>query len=177
MNNKVLVDVIVDDDAWLESVDFDAVRVVEKVKDVVFDFVYEETQHEVIELANKINVNVCLSNDEEVWRLNREFRGKDAPTNVLSFANIDDEEFWDNLSQESVDLGEIILSFETLQKEAMQKQISLYAHFVHLVVHGFLHLLGFDHVEDDDAEVMEGMEIDILGEFLIDNPYKDIDSK
>ena len=177
MNNKVVLDVIVDDEAWTESVDFDALRVAEKVKDVVFDFVYNETKHEVIEQAKALSVNVCLSNDEEVWKLNREFRGKDSATNVLSFANIDDDEFWDNLENgdKEVELGEIILAFETLQREAFEKGISLYEHYVHLVVHGMLHLLGFDHIDDEDAEMMEGLEIDILAEFSIDNPYKEID--
>ncbi|MBR5598600.1 MAG: rRNA maturation RNase YbeY [Alphaproteobacteria bacterium] len=175
MNKKIELDVIIDDDKWLECVDFDAIKVCQEIKDLTFSFVYDETKHEVIELANSINVSVCLSNDEEVHKLNREFRGMDKPTNVLSFANIDDDELWDGIEsgEKDVELGEIILAFETLQREAFEKGIGVYQHFAHLLVHGFLHLLGFDHEDDKDADVMEGMEIDILREFSIENPYKD----
>ena len=178
MKSKINLDVIVESDDWVEKVDFDAQKVAFEVRDLVFSYVAQEVEHEVLALAKELNVNVCLSNDEEVWKLNREFRGMDKPTNVLSFANIDDEEFWDGLEtgEESKDLGEIILAFETLEREAFEKGISVYAHYVHLLVHGFLHLLGFDHVEDDDAEVMEEMEIEILREFSVENPYKDVEN-
>ena len=116
---------------------------------------------------------MCLSNNDEVQKLNKEFRGKDKPTNVLSFANIDDEEFWDNIDSDEIhELGDIILAFETLEEEAVIKGISVYSHYCHLLVHGFLHLLGFDHQDDDEAEEMEGLEVDILREFSIDNPYE-----
>ena len=175
MKTKVNLEVILEDDRWQDSVDFDAIKVAEEIKDLAFLYVAKEVEHEVLALAKELNVNVCLSGDEEVRKLNREFRGKDAPTNVLSFANIDEEEFWDGLEsgEEIRDLGDIILAFETLEKEAREKGISLYAHYVHLLVHDFLHLLGFDHVEDEDAEVMEELEIEILREFSIENPYKD----
>jgi probable rRNA maturation factor len=119
-----------------------------------------------------------LSDDEAVHKLNKEFRGMDKPTNVLSFANIDDDFFWDTLDEvDEAELGDIILAFETLVREAQEKNISVYALYCHLLVHGFLHLLGFDHQEDDEAEEMENLEIDILASFSIDNPYKDIEGE
>ena len=175
MANKVKIDVIIDDDRWLEAVDFDALKVADELQQVTFDYVAAacEGQHEILATGNELAVNVCLSNDEEVHRLNREFRGMDKATNVLSFANIDDDAFWDNLAAGvSVELGEIILAFETLQREAQSKNISLYAHYCHLLVHGFLHLLGFDHQEDDEAEEMEALETEILAQFSIDDPYQ-----
>ena len=174
MNSKVILDVIVDDDKWTDLVDFDVIKVAQELKDLVFSYVADSGEHEILNMARELSVNACLSNDEDVHRLNKEFRGKDMPTNVLSFANIDDDEFWDNLNDDGVhELGDIILSFETLYKEANEKAISLYAHYCHLLVHGFLHLLGFDHIEDDEAEEMENLEIEILSQFSIDNPYQE----
>ena len=125
-----------------------------------------------------ISINLCLSNDEEVHRLNKEFRGKDKPTNVLSFANIDDDNFLSSLdAAKAAELGDIIIAFETLEKEAEIENISFEAHYAHLLVHGILHLCGFDHIEDEEAEYMEDLEIRILAEQGIDNPYKDRDQK
>lgn len=172
MKSKIVANTVINDDRWLENVDFDVIKVVEEVKDLAFSYVADVTEHELLVMDKTFNVNVCLSNDEEVHKLNKEFRGLDKPTNVLSFANVDDDEFWDMLSESSdVELGDIILSFDTLQKEANVKNISVYAHFCHLLVHGFLHVLGFDHQTDEEAEEMEGLEIEILAAFSIDNPY------
>ena len=121
-----------------------------------------------------VSVVLSLSNNSEVQKLNCEFRGKDKPTNVLSFANIDDEFFEDELlSEEVVDLGNIIMAVETLDDEAKIKKIELKDHFAHLLIHGVLHLFGYDHIEDDEAEEMEGIEVDILKELNIADPYKE----
>ena len=74
---------------------------------------------------------------------------------------------------ERLDLGDIILAFETLKREADEKQITVYAHYCHLLVHGFLHILGFDHQTDEEADEMEGLEVEILEQFSIENPYAD----
>lgn len=174
MKSKIVLNVLIDDDQWVEAVDFDAIKVAEELKDLTFEYVAEFAKHELLAMKKTFSVNVCLSNDEEVHRLNKEFRNMDKPTNVLSFANVDDDEFWDTLAEtKEAELGDIMLSFETLQKEAAVKNISIYAHYCHLLVHGFLHILGFDHQEDDEAEEMEGFETDILAGFSIDDPYQD----
>ena len=118
--------------------------------------------------------NLCLSNDQEIHALNKEFRGYDKPTNVLSFANIDDPDFEKSLTiGDEVEMGDIIIALETLQREAQEKKISLYNHFCHLLTHGVLHLLGYDHIEDDEAEHMEAFEIEILNLLNISNPYQE----
>lgn len=118
--------------------------------------------------------NLCLSNDDEVHSLNKEFRGLDKPTNVLSFANIDSDDFEELISiHNEIEMGDIIISLQTLQKEANEKNISLHNHFCHLLIHGILHLLGYDHIEDHDAEIMEGYEIQILEKLNIANPYQE----
>lgn len=174
MKSKIILNTDIADDNWLEAVDFDVIKTAEELKDLAFQYIADNVEHELLTLEKTYNVNVCLSNDDEVHRLNREFRQMDKPTNVLSFANIDDDSFWDTLKQETeIDLGDIIIAFETLQKEATLKNITLYAHFCHLLIHGFLHILGFDHQEDKEAEQMETLETEILAAFSIDDPYQE----
>lgn len=135
---------------------------------------YIEANEEIdfLELGKPLVINLCLSNDEEVHILNRDFRKMDKPTNVLSFATIDDPDFDKNLELfDEIELGDIIIALETMQKEASEKQISLHDHFCHLFIHGILHLLGFDHIEEDEAEYMEAFEVKILEQLNISNPY------
>lgn len=172
MKSNVTLNVVQEYSAWTEMVDFDALKVAEELKDLTFAYVAEVAKHPLLLKDMTYEVNVCLSDDENVHKLNREFRGMDRPTNVLSFANIDDDDFWDSLEDmEDAELGDIILAYETLQREADIKRISVYAHYCHLLVHGFLHLLGFDHQDDKEAEEMESLETEILAQFSIDDPY------
>lgn len=105
-------------------------------------------------------LSVVLSDNAQVQILNRDYRGKDKPTNVLSFP------------QSGPLLGDIILAFETVQAEAMDKGVSFEAHLTHLVMHGWLHLQGFDHQTDKTATEMEAIEIAALAKLGIDNPYQ-----
>ena len=112
---------------------------------------------------------IRLSNDEEVQQLNRTFRDKDAATNVLSFPGPSEEEIGQFPEERS--LGDIILALETVQREAEIDGKKFESHVAHLVVHGVLHLAGFDHEEPDAAEEMESLEIEILQRLGIENPY------
>jgi len=107
-------------------------------------------------------LSVALSNNEQVQALNRDYRGKDKPTNVLSFP----------VAVPAPLLGDIVLALETVQREAKEKSISFEDHLSHLVIHGFLHLQGYDHEKDDDAKIMEDLEIRALSVLAIDNPYE-----
>lgn len=112
-------------------------------------------------------ISVLLTDDAEQRELNGQWRGKDASTNVLSFPQI--EPFGPVMGI----LGDITLARETLEREALDLGKSLDDHFTHLMVHGFLHILGYDHIVEDEALQMEGLETQILAGLGIDDPYAD----
>lgn len=170
MNNSQLY-ILVDDEKWL-SLGFDVQAWIEQVFDIVVKYLKSDNPRRVIDAEKNFFINLSLNNNEVVKRLNADFRGKDSPTNVLSFANVDDDEFISCLSKmEEVELGDIIIALETLQVEAKEKSISVQNHLAHLFIHGVLHLFGYDHQDDDEADEMENMEIKILQLLHIQNPY------
>jgi probable rRNA maturation factor len=116
----------------------------------------------------KCELTVVLANDEFVRELNKTYRGKDKATNILSFPSSSPESRI--LNPESY-LGDIILAYNTIASEAREQGKSFRDHTVHLLVHGVLHLLGHDHENDKEAEIMEAMEIKILKKLGIRNPY------
>ncbi|MFT6009675.1 MAG: putative rRNA maturation factor [Parasphingorhabdus sp.] len=120
-----------------------------------------------------IEVSVKLADDSEVHSLNKAYRGKDKPTNVLSFPQIQPDllETLANTDDGEALLGDIILAYETCRDEASAKNISFSHHVSHLIVHGSLHLLGYDHENEIDAGLMENCEINALATLGIANPY------
>nr|WP_245593605.1 rRNA maturation RNase YbeY [Azospirillum halopraeferens] len=115
-------------------------------------------------------LSVVLADDALVHRLNREYRGKDKPTNVLSFA-LTEAEGPDPDPAAPTLLGDVVLARETVEREAAAQGKSAADHLVHLVVHGTLHLLGYDHEEDAQAEAMERLEVTVLAGLGIADPY------
>lgn len=111
------------------------------------------------------SLTILLTNDAEVRALNADYRGKDKPTNVLSFPDGDRGE------DGSPHLGDIALAYETIATEARAQKKTFEAHLTHLVIHGTLHLLGYDHETTRDAAIMEALEIELLAGIGIKNPY------
>jgi probable rRNA maturation factor len=165
------VDVLVEDPAWLSVLSVeDPAILVRRIRAAA-------RRALAVAFANRwrgssVGFDCCLvlSNDRQVRRLNRDYRGKDKPTNVLSFAALDGgrppkREIWS--------LGDVILALGVCRKEARAQRKDLSQHVMHLVIHGVLHLLGYDHEVDDEAERMEGLEIAALKRLGIGNPYFD----
>ena len=118
---------------------------------------------------------ILLANDRKLRALNRDFRRKDKPTNVLSFPMYAPEELL-TLEEErlpEIMLGDIVLARETCLREAADKDLPVATHATHLIVHGVLHLLGYDHIDDEDAENMEALERRIMADLGHDDPYGD----
>ncbi|MHA7818011.1 MAG: rRNA maturation RNase YbeY [Erythrobacter sp.] len=127
--------------------------------------------------SSRLSASILFTTDEEVHLLNREWRGRDKPTNVLSFPMLAREELLDLAPDGPPELlGDIALAHETCAREAAEKGVSLGHHAAHLIVHGLLHLAGYDHVHsDEEAEAMEALEIAALAKLGIPNPYGDRD--
>jgi probable rRNA maturation factor len=130
------------------------------------------------ELANpRLSASVLFTSDVEVQALNRQWREKDKPTNVLSFPMLDRDELLDLPAEGPPELlGDISLACETCAREAAEKGVPLENHAAHLVVHGLLHLAGLDHeISAADAAAMEALEIKALAQLGIADPYGDAD--
>jgi probable rRNA maturation factor len=129
--------------------------------------VLEALKQSGAKVTGAAELSILLTDDEEQQALNREWRNKDSSTNVLSFPQI--EPFGPVVGL----LGDITLARETLEREAVEQGTSLADHFTHLVVHGFLHILGYDHLSEAEALQMESLETQILASLGVADPYAD----
>jgi probable rRNA maturation factor len=106
-------------------------------------------------------IALALSNNAHLQELNNKFRGQNKPTNVLSFEN-----------QRELFLGDIAIAYETIVEEAIAQDKTFNDHFTHIALHGMLHLLGYDHMNEADQQEMESLEIELLAKLGIENPYE-----
>lgn len=115
------------------------------------------------------NIAVLLCNEEEAHQLNQYYRQKDYATNVLSFALNEGESMY---LPSKIDLnGDLVFCPQVIEREAAEQNKSVLAHYAHLTIHGVLHLMGYDHMTDNEAEVMEALEIRIMHQLGYANPY------
>ena len=163
-NLEILIDI--DDDRWLEWY----------MPDQWHELLHKIIQRVIgeIKIPAKVEVSVLFINNAEIHALNLEYRGKDKPTNVLSFPNLSEDELscLPKNSPYPVMLGDLVFGFETLLEEVKIEKKPFLDHFNHLVVHGMLHLLGYDHESDADEEFMKEKEVTILRSLNINNPYQ-----
>lgn len=117
-------------------------------------------------------ISVVLTDDEAMQAINRDHRGQDKPTNVLSFPGLEAEELHKIDAMVPFLLGDLVFAQETVEREALAADLSVHHHMVHLIVHGFLHLLGYDHERDSEAEAMEALETRLLAKLEIADPYR-----
>ena len=159
------------DEEWDSSTDWSLL-----VRRAAEAAVAESAFPQLAESSRTVELSVRLTSDEDVRALNAHWRGKDKPTNVLSFPMSEQYE----LEQADDDgpelmLGDIVLAKGVCEREAAEKAIPVATHATHLLVHGTLHLLGYDHMDDDQAADMEGREVRALARLGIDDPYRVID--
>ena len=121
----------------------------------------------VLPFQEEAEVTIRLVDEAESNQLNLTYRGKDKPTNVLSFP------FECPPDVELSLLGDLIICRQVVEQEAQEQGKPLFAHWAHMVVHGSLHLLGYDHIEDEEAEEMEALEVEFMQALGYDNPYQD----
>ncbi|MGB1076976.1 MAG: rRNA maturation RNase YbeY [Bdellovibrionales bacterium] len=144
-----MTNVIIEDSRWDNvSIDFDLI--VSKIRD-----------HLKVKDSEETGFSLLMTGDDDIQTFNAAYRAKDKPTNVLSFPCTDIKGY----------IGDMILSYDTVEREASEQKKAIQDHSIHMIIHGFLHLLGFDHIHDDEAEIMEGHEIAILSSLNIKNPY------
>ena len=159
--SRTCTDITIDDDRWLS-----VAGLIELIPGLV-----KESLRAAGLSAEGSTVSIALLSDSEVRSLNKAFRGKDAPTNVLSFPSAM-AAHRGGLRGQPLFLGDVALAYETVAIEASAQDKTALHHAAHLVVHGVLHLAGFDHDCDDDAERMETAETAILARFGIPDPYR-----
>lgn len=147
---------------------------------------WAENALSVIERDLQIELSIRIVDPAESQQLNRDFRGKNKPTNVLSFPfetphpqplslkGRGEQALPTKINPtiEPTYLGDMAICAEIVKQEAHDQHKSYHDHFAHMVTHGILHLLGYDHVEDNDAEIMENLEIQLLAQLGIANPYQ-----
>lgn len=135
----------------------------------------DRTPHgELLTIPAAVEVSLRFTSDDEVRTLNRQYRQKDKPTNVLSFPMVQPD-LLETVTQNSDDgevlLGDIVLAHGVCEREAAERGIAIETHATHLIVHGVLHLLGYDHETDAEAETMEGAEREVLARLGVPDPY------
>jgi probable rRNA maturation factor len=135
--------------------------------------VAESAYPDLAESERPVEISVTLTGDEQVRALNAKWRGKDKPTNVLSFPMADELDFTRaSIAERELLLGDIILARGVCAREAAEQNVSIEQHAAHLLVHGTLHLLGYDHQDDAGAADMEEREVRALGRLGFANPYE-----
>ena len=158
-NSNLIVEAIIDESLWDKQLINDLQKSLHKISNEIYK------SSDLIN-TNKINsVSIFFAGDERIIELNSRYRKINLPTNVLSFPSFIER-------NKEIFLGDIIFSAETINKEAKRDKKSCNNHLIHLFVHGVLHLLGYDHQTEDNAKIMEGLEVKILKTLKIDNPYE-----
>jgi probable rRNA maturation factor len=160
---KLDIQISVEDEGWPDEPALAAMA--DKVLETAADFLAKEEEQPFPKMP--VEVSLVFTNDAEIKEINAEWRDQDKPTNVLSFPAFPLEPG----GMPGPMLGDIVVARETVEREAVDLDKSFSDHLTHLLVHGFLHLFGYDHIEKDEAEEMEALETRILAVLGLSDPY------
>lgn len=157
------IQISVEDDAW--SSEEELLAFSSKVLELAADYLKAEEEQPL--RNHPIELSLVFTNDAEIREINAEWRDKDKPTNVLSFPAYPIQPG----DEPGPMLGDIVIARETVEREAVELEKTFDDHLTHLLVHGFLHLFGYDHMDEEEAEEMEGLETRILARLGLSDPY------
>ena len=160
--SKTEINIQITDNAWCKNIP----DVESYVKQCILSIL------NFLEIKEPIELGILLSSNGEIAEINNKFRNKNCPTNVLSFNQSKNDEIFFYKDSERRVIGDIIIAYGIIEIEAIEQKKQLKCHFLHMIIHGFLHLLGYDHVSVEDSEKMEKMEIELLANFGVSNPYE-----
>lgn len=169
----LILEVTVDFDGWhSELCDYKEI-----INNVVHQVVINVPEGKQLSKFQHLELGIILCDDTFIKHLNKTYRNRDNVTNVLSFEGFSPDQSKAMLQTDAPaqpfpqSLGEVYIAYETLKREAEKANITFCNHFTHLILHGILHLLGYDHIEDNEAEIMEAIETKLLNNLAIDDPY------
>jgi len=159
---NIEIDITLQDKRWHDAInDIDAL-----VTNAV-----SKALHSRLNGLESVEISIVLADDTIIQELNKSYRNIDKPTNVLSFPITEPKEL-ESPAAPFCALGDIIISYDTISREAEEQKKDVTAHFTHMLVHGCLHLLHYDHQDENEAEIMEKLEIEILSQLNVKNPYE-----
>lgn len=163
---NVNIDLLIQDKSWKSHKEIN-----QNLMEDVFRLVINHLKIPICD--NIVEISVNLTNDENIRTINKNYRRRDKSTNVLSFSLYDKKSnvINDFLKLPCMSLGDVIFSFDTIKEEAEEQGKNFTDHFIHMLVHSYLHLFAYDHMKDKERKDMETMEIKILDSINIGNPY------
>lgn len=172
----IRTDILIAENIWKKQPNIE-----KKIKSLVKKIIPLTPLFSISEKLKSVEVSILLTSDSYIQELNKNYREKNKPTNVLSFPLIDGKKIKNgnfkklDLESKNLALGDIAISYQTMLRESLAEHKNFEDHLAHLLTHSLLHLIGFDHEESEkDAKIMEDLEVKILKNFGIKNPYKTI---
>lgn len=163
---NINIDLLIQNKSWKKQKDINL-----NLMEDTFKAVYNHLKVPICK--RNIEVSITLSDDKNIRVLNKEYRHKDKSTNVLTFSLYNNKKdiFRDMEILPVMCLGDMVFSYETIEKEAEEQNKTFKNHFTHMLIHSYLHLFAYDHIKVKERKEMESIEIEILKKFGIDNPY------
>ncbi|AHA27439.1 rRNA maturation RNase YbeY [Candidatus Liberibacter americanus] len=160
---RIDLQIAVEDDSWIRVVDLRSL-----CKNIFDEAVLLLVSKKLKSFLDVVEVSLVFTNSNAIKILNAEYRGINKPTNVLSFPS------FFSLSKDNLGpmLGDIVFAYDIIEEEASLLDKKFDDYLTHIILHGFLHLLDYNHIDDKDAFIMEGLEISILDKLGIDDPYR-----